>query len=30
MAIEKNPSGGGTLKLKWEKTEYSVAFTVQK
>jgi hypothetical protein len=30
MAIEGNPSGGGVLKLMWEKTEYSVAFTVQK
>jgi hypothetical protein len=30
MAIEGNPSGGGTLKLLWENTEYSVPFTVQK
>jgi hypothetical protein len=30
MVIEKNPSGGGVLKLLWENTEYSVAFIVQK
>ena len=30
MAIEKNPSGGGVLKLTWENTQYSVAFTVAK
>jgi hypothetical protein len=30
MAIVKNPSGGGLLKLTWETTEFSVAFTVQK
>jgi hypothetical protein len=30
MAIEKNPSGGGTLKLMWENTQYSVAFSVKK
>jgi hypothetical protein len=30
MAVEKNPSGGGVLKLMWEKTEFSVAFTVKK
>jgi len=30
MAIEGSPSGGGVLKLMWENTEYSVAFTVQK
>lgn len=29
MGIEKNPAGGGTLKLAWEKTEFSVAFTVK-
>jgi len=28
MVIEKNPSGGGVLKLTWENTEYSVVFTV--
>jgi hypothetical protein len=30
MAIAKGPAGGGVLKLSWENTEYSVAFTVQK
>ncbi|HTQ50892.1 MAG TPA: DUF2911 domain-containing protein [Candidatus Acidoferrales bacterium] len=30
MAIEKNPSGGGVLKLMWEKTQFSVPFTTQK
>jgi Protein of unknown function (DUF2911) len=30
MVIEENPSGGGVLKLMWENTEYSVAFTVQR
>jgi len=30
MAIERNPSGGGILKLTWEKTEFSAPFTVQK
>jgi hypothetical protein len=30
MAIEKNPSGGGTLKLTWENTQFSAAFTVKK
>jgi hypothetical protein len=30
MAIEKNPSGGGVIKLMWENTQYSVAFTVKK
>jgi hypothetical protein len=30
MAVEKNPSGGGVLKMMWEKTQFSVAFTVQK
>jgi Protein of unknown function (DUF2911) len=30
MAVEKNPSGGGVLKLMWENTQYSVAFTVPK
>lgn len=28
MAIEKNPAGGGTLKMMWENTQYSVAFAV--
>ena len=30
MAVEKNPSGGGVLKMMWEKTQYSVAFTIAK
>ena len=30
MAVEKNPSGGGVLKMMWENIQYSVAFTVQK
>ncbi len=30
MAIDKNPSGGGTLKLTWEETGYSVNFSVKK
>ena len=30
MAIAKNPSGGGVLKLMWENTQFSVPFTVQK
>ena len=30
MAVEKNPSGGGVLKLMWEDTQYSVAFAVEK
>ena len=30
MVLEKNPSGGGTLKLTWEETEYSVPFSVKK
>ena len=30
MAIEKNPSGGGLLKLVWESTQFSVPFTVKK
>jgi hypothetical protein len=29
MAIDKGPSGGGVLKMMWEKTEYSVPFTVK-
>ena len=29
MAIAKNPSGGGVLKMSWESTEYSVPITVQ-
>jgi hypothetical protein len=30
MAIAKDPSGGGVLKLMWEGTQFSVPFTVQK
>jgi len=30
MAVQKNPSGGGVLKLMWENTQFSVPFTVQK
>ena len=29
IAIEKNPAGGGTLKISWEKTQFSVPFTVK-
>ena len=30
MAVAKNPSGGGLIKLMWENTQYSAAFTVPK
>lgn len=30
MSVSKNPSGGGILKMSWENTQYSAAFTVQK
>lgn len=30
MAVAKNPAGGGTLKLMWESTQYSVDFTIKK
>jgi hypothetical protein len=30
MAVEKNPSGGGVIKLTWENTRFSAPFTVQK
>lgn len=30
MAISKEPSGGGTLKIMWEDTQFSAPFTVQK
>jgi hypothetical protein len=30
MAVEKNPSGGGLLKMTWESTQFSVPFTVKK
>jgi len=30
IAIEKNPAGGGILKFTWEKTQFSVPFSVKK
>lgn len=30
MALERNPAGGGFIRLKWENTQYSVPFTVKK
>ena len=30
MAVQRNPSGGGIIKLMWENTQYSVPFTVKK
>ena len=30
MAIDSETSGGGVVKMQWEKTQYSVAFTVKK
>lgn len=30
VAVEKGASGGGVIKLSWEKTAYTVAFTVKK
>lgn len=30
MAVAKNPSGGGVLKLMWEDTQFIVPFTVKK
>ncbi len=30
MALEKNPTGGGVLKLVWENTQFSMAYTVKK
>ena len=30
MAIEPQEGGGGVLKMMWEKTQYSVPFTVKK
>lgn len=30
MAVARNPSGGGIIKMSWENTQYSVPFTVQK
>jgi hypothetical protein len=30
MAVAKNPSGGGVIKLMWEDTQFTVPFTIQK
>ena len=30
MALERNPSGGGILKMMWENLQYSVPFAVKK
>lgn len=30
MAVDKSPNNGGTIKLIWEDTQYSVAFTAEK
>lgn len=30
VAVAKNPSGGGILKIMWEDTQYSAPFTLQK
>ena len=30
MVLEKNPAGGGTLKLTWENTQYSVSLKAKK
>jgi len=30
MAVEKGADGGGVIKMSWENTQYSVAFTVKK
>ncbi len=30
MAVERNPAGGGWLRLRWADTQYSVPFTVKK
>ena len=30
MALESESGGGGVLKMEWEKTEYSIKFTVKK
>ena len=30
ISVEKNPAGGGVLKLKWENTQYSADFAVKK
>jgi hypothetical protein len=30
LAVEKNPSGGGVIKIMWEDTQFSLPFTVKK
>jgi hypothetical protein len=30
MGVAKNPAGGGSINLMWEKTQYSVAFSLAK
>lgn len=30
MAVAKNPTGGGVIKLMWDNTQFSVPFTVKK
>jgi hypothetical protein len=30
LAVERNPSGGGILKVTWEQTQFSLPFTVKK
>jgi hypothetical protein len=30
MAVQKDPTGGGLIKLSWENTEYSVPVVVKK
>jgi len=30
LAVEKNPSGGGNIKIMWEATQFSAPFTVKK
>jgi hypothetical protein len=30
IAVSKNPPSGGVLKIMWENTQFSAAFTVQK
>ena len=30
IALDRNPDGGGILKLSWDKTQYSVPFTVER
>lgn len=30
ITVEKNASGGGVIKMAWENTQYTVAFTVKK